>query len=159
MKKTALLALLALAACQPGGQQTATEENETKVFPETSSSEQTAEIQPDTLCFERHSGSRGQDVARLRVIVAGEGVQGQYENLPFEKDRSVGRVTGRRTNGVYTLSWAYRQEGVSQSRTLYFQEADGGLRRRPDSVSVQTGELVGNPGGAFTETYSRVKCW
>ena len=116
------------------------------------------EATADTLCFERYSGSRGQDTASISIILKDDRVTGRYANFPYEKDARIGTVSGIRTGNIMKGMWHYQQEGMSDSLGFEWKIEDDKLMQKATSFDPTSGRERLSDTAGFSLEYTRIDC-
>ncbi|MBC7914775.1 MAG: hypothetical protein H7Y07_11715 [Pyrinomonadaceae bacterium] len=115
------------------------------------------QIQSDTLCFERISGSQKRDTASICMIIDGDKVTGRYENIPFEKDARKGTIAGTKNDDTIIGKWVYWQEGMQDSINFAFKLQNNLLLQRETTYN-EAGKEVLTATASFSLGFKKTDC-
>ncbi|WP_157278962.1 hypothetical protein [Olivibacter sitiensis] len=109
-------------------------------------------------CFMDISGNQKKDTTRVHISLLGSKVMGNMEHLPFEKDKKVGTLEGKKTGDTLYLKWYYEQEGIKDSVNTVFLIQNNQLRQKPFSYDRETGKAYTAKEAKFLLSYKSVPC-
>ena len=116
------------------------------------------ETPADTLCFERYSGSRGQDTSSISIVLEDNRVTGKYATFPYEKDARIGTITGIRTGNIMKGMWHYQQEGMRDSLGFEWKIEDDKLMQKQTGFDPASGRERLSDTAQFSLEYQRIDC-
>ena len=123
-----------------------------------SSEKPTAELQYDTLCFQKVSGNSSQDTATIQLLIQGETVTGRFSNVPFEKDARVGTLSGTKKNELIMGTWTFSQEGMADSMQVEFKLSGNNLLQKEYKIDSKTGREVLTGSSKFSIVFDKIRC-
>ena len=158
MKKTMLLLASSLVffACE----NTKPKETTTTAAPETTKPAEPIAapiIKSDTMCFVMKFKK---DISEIKLIIAGEGVTGDYHWHPDQKDGGHGTLKGIKKDNMITADWNYTIEGANQIEEVVFKMEGDKLMQAQNELDDKSGKLVIKDKSKlkFTEVFNKVNC-
>lgn len=137
MKKLLFMAacLMALASCQNSG---TTDASGTAAAADTTATQAAEPAAAQPSCFLL---AEGKDSTWVSLVIAADGtVTGSYDWIPWEKDSSIGTLSGKQEGELLKLVYDYVIEGSNQRQEVLLKLAGGQL-------SEAQGELIEGEGG------------
>ncbi len=111
-----------------------------------------------TLCFQRLAGTGNQDTSSIRLVIDGNEVTGDFQDIPYEKDSRKGTITAFKLGDVIKGVWLYMQEGMQDTLSVEFRLSGNTLLQKNYSVNPETGRQYLSDESRFVIEYKQAGC-
>lgn len=106
-----------------------------------------------SLCFLRTEGKNNQDSTSIELVVKGNKVSGQMNWMPYQKDSRKGKLDGVIAGDTIKATWAFMQEGMTDTLGLKFKLDNDQLTQKPLKLNIKTGREQTDESAGYRLTY------
>lgn len=158
MKRLFILFAVALSAtaCTSKPDKTGSETTDSLV--EQTPATTPVESSTQTMCFLKTTGTANQDSTKLKLVINGDLVTGDFAHYPYEKDRRVGTLAATRSGNLISGQWFFMQEGMNDTLQVEFKLDGDKLVQKNYTVDPKTGREVFSEASVFNIEFNKVDC-
>lgn len=111
-----------------------------------------------TGCFLLLQGRQKKDSTYLRLRIQGNKVMGEMVDVPYEKDRRAGMISGRMKDHRIKGVWTFMQEGIVDSLPVEFKVHGNEVLQKAYAVEKASGRQILDSTTTFSLRYHSVAC-
>ncbi len=107
-----------------------------------------------SLCFLRTDGKSNQDSTSIELVIKGNKVSGQMNWMPYQKDSRKGKLDGVIAGDTIKATWAFMQEGMTDTLGLKFKLDKDQLTQKPLKLNTKTGREQTDESAGYSLSFS-----